>query len=393
MTPYVYVDPDPYRRAEIGDAYRAGGFTVVASMADLETFLGRNPTTLLIVIGAAVDLDEALTFTAYQRVQRPVIGVILLRRDLEPETVVRALSAGVREVCDESESEHIKAAAIRSADLSKALSMTMRLHDEPAQNAKIVTLFAGKGGCGKSVIATNLATTLAAGGSRRVLLVDLDLQFGDVAIMLRLVPTRSIADGIAMAGRLDEAGLRSLFTPYRPGVETLLAPASPAEAEHVPRELISEMLQTAMPLFDFIVVDTPSFVNEQVLAALDMTDWFVPVVTPDMPTLKSVRLTMEMFDLLEYPKERRITVFNRADSEVGLTIADVEEAVGARLAVHLPSSRDVPVSVNKGAPLALEFPAHPFSVAIRRLADRCAGIKKSHAKRRQFFSFGRKGTP
>ena len=390
MTFYVYVEPDAERRHTIGARYGDYGFDIVSDLADLESHLPRNPETLLVLLGATVDLEAALTFTAYQRVQRPVIGVLLLRRTLEPEVLARAMRAGVREVVDELDIEGIRIAGARSVDLSKALSTTMRNASNEVQRAKIVTVFAGKGGCGKSVVATNLAAALSGDGSRRVLLVDLALQFGDVAIMLQLPPTRSISDAISMGGKVDEAGLRSVLTPYRPGLDALLAPASPAEGEHVGRELVTEILEVARGMYDFIVLDTPPAVTDQVLSALDLSDWFVPIVTPDLPTLKSVRLTIEMFDLLEYPRDRRLVVFNRANTEVGLSTDDVEEAVGAHLSVHIPSSRDVPVSVNRGVPLVLQDPTHPVSMAIRKLADRCAGVASSQESRRRMFAFGRR---
>ena len=143
-------------------------------------------------------------------------------------------------------------------------------------------------------------------------------------------------------------------------------------------------------MYDFIVLDTPPAVTDQVLSALDLSDWFVPIVTPDLPTLKSVRLTIEMFDLLEYPRDRRLVVFNRANTEVGLTADDVEEAVGAHLSVHMPSSRDVPVSVNRGVPIVLQDPTHPVSLAVRKLADRCAGVVSAQESRRRIFTFGRR---
>jgi pilus assembly protein CpaE len=391
VTYYVYVEPDPERRAMAG-AYSDQGFDIVHELADLDEHLPRNPETLLVVVGATVDLEAALSFAAYQRVQRPLLGVILLRRTPDPEVLARAMRAGVREVVQELDAEGIRNAAVRSIDLSKALSTTMRGHDTTA-SAKVVTVFAGKGGCGKSVVATNLAAALSAQGSRRVLLIDLDLQFGDVAIMLQLPPARSITDAIGMAGRLDETGLRSVLTSYRPNFDVLLAPASPAEGEHVSRDLVTEVIEVARGMYDFVVVDTPPFVTDQVLAALDRSDWFVPIVTPDLPTLKSIRLTVEMFDLLEYPRERRLVVFNRADSQVGLTVEDVEEAVGAHLSVHMPSSRDVPVSVNKGIPITLDNPTHPVSMAMRRLADRCAGAAAGPMPaepKRRMFAFGRR---
>jgi pilus assembly protein CpaE len=390
MTYYVYVEPDAERRATIGALYSDYGFDIVDDLTDLDVHLPRNPETLLVILGATVDLEAALTFAAYQRVQRPLIGVLLLRTTLEPDVLARAMRAGVREVVEELDVEGIRASAARSVDLSKALSTSMRGPGEGNRQAKVVTVFAGKGGCGKSVVATNLAAALSAGGSRRVLLIDLDLQFGDVAIMLQLPPQRSISDAIGMAGRLDETGLRSVLTPYRPNFDVLLAPASPAEGEHVSRDLVTEVLEVARGMYDFVVVDTPSSVTDQVLSTLDLSDWFVPIVTPDLPTLKSVRLTVEMFDLLEYPRERRLVVFNRADSQVGLTTEDVEEAVGAHLSVHVPSSRDVPVSVNKGIPISLDDPTHPVSLAMRKLADRCTGVTTVQESRRKLFAFGRR---
>ncbi|WP_306213604.1 AAA family ATPase [Actinoplanes sp. RD1] len=390
MTFYVYVEPDPERRRTFGARYGEYGFDVVDTLADLDTHLPRNPETLLVMLGPTVDLDAALTFTAYQRVQRPLIGVLLLRETLDPDVLALAMRAGVREVVEETDVEGIRLAAARSIDLSKALSTAMRTGTDATAHAKIITIFAGKGGCGKSVVATNLAAALAAGGARRVLLVDLALQFGDVAIMLQLPPDRSVSDMISMSGKVDEAGLRSVITPYRPGFDALLAPSSPAEGEHVSRELVTELLEVARGMYDFIVLDTPPAVTDQVLSALDLTDWFVPIVTPDLPTLKSVRLTVEMFDLLEYPRDKRLVVFNRANTEVGLSVEDVEEAVGAHLSVHVPSSRDVPVSVNRGVPLVLQDPTHPVSLAMRRLADRCAGVVREPETKRRLLAFGRR---
>jgi pilus assembly protein CpaE len=386
MSLYVYLEPDRERLEQVGPQFQSIGTTIVHSMSDLEAHLPRYPETLLVVIGATVDLDEALMFTAYQRLQRPLIGVVLVRKRLQPDDVVRCLRAGVREVVEESDWDGLRNASSRSVDISKALSTTMRNTAEQAPYGRVVTVFAGKGGCGRSFVAVNLAVALAAGGSRRVLLMDLDLQFGDVAIMLKLTPDRSIAGAIGMSGRLDEPGLRSITTNYRPGIDVLLAPSSPAQGEHVRRELVVEILDIARPIYDFIIVDTPSLVTDQVLAALDISDWLVPIVTPDLPTLKTVRLTVEMFDMLDYPKDRRLLVFNRANTQVGLTPADVEEAIGMPFAVHVPSSRDVPVSVNRGEPIYLTHPVHPVSRAIGQLADRCAGVEHVPERKKGFFA-------
>lgn len=363
----------------------------VATPADLTADLTAHPGTSLVVLGPTVAISEAVAFAAHQRLHRPALGVVLLRHQVDLDVLAEAIRAGVREVVAIAEPAAVDDACARSLQLSHQLGAAVP-GAEPTQ-ARIVTVFAGKGGVGKSTVATNLAATLADGGRRRVLLIDLDLQFGDIGILLQLVPEHGFADAIAMAGRLDTEALRSLITPYRPGMDVLLAPAGPAEGDHVSRDLVREVLAVARSAYDFIVVDTAPYVSDQLLTALDVTDWFVLVVTPDLPTLKNVRLALEMFDLLDYPRERRLMLLNRADSEVGLSVADIEKAVGSAMSVLMPSSRDVPMSVNRGVPLSIDKPGHPVSQAIRRLADRCAGGAGADRRppRRGLRLFGRRG--
>jgi pilus assembly protein CpaE len=365
------------------------GVSRAASLAGLAAALDADPAERLVVLGPSVPLAEALGWAEAHRISHPALGVLLLRDHVEVEVLTAAIRSGLREVVPAGDGAELRAAAERSLRLSAQLEPGPGPRDRGA--AQVVTVFAGKGGCGKSTVATNLAVTLAAGGRRRVCLVDLDLQFGDVGIMLQLTPERGIADAIAMTGRLDEDGLRSLLTPYRAGVEVLLAPARPAEGDHVTRQLVTELLAQARSAFDYVVVDTPPYFSDQVLAALDGTDRFVLVVTPDLPTLKSIRLTLDMFELLGYPAERRLVLLNRADSEVGLSVSDVERAVGAPMDVLMPSSRDVPVSVNRGVPLVVEKPRHTVSQAIGELAARClpGGPPAAAARRRGVF--GRRG--
>ena len=112
----------------------------------------------------------------------------------------------------------------------------------PRPDGQIVTVFAAKGGCGKTTLATNLAVALAAGTGCRVCVVDLDLAFGDVAISVQLDPARTIVDALPMAGHLDVTGAASLLTRYRPGLEMLLAPVTPGDAEKIPPALVGELL-------------------------------------------------------------------------------------------------------------------------------------------------------
>jgi pilus assembly protein CpaE len=353
-----------------------GDLTAAESLAQLEQMVAADRSVQLVLFGPGVLLEDALRFTRHMRVSRPWLGVVLLREQLEMVVLAEAIRAGVREVVAAHDVDGARGACIRSLEVSRQLAAAapaVPTTQPPVASGKLVTVFAGKGGCGKSTMATNLAVAIAAGGARRVLLIDLDLSFGDVAIMLQLVPERSMADAVPMAGRLDETGLRSLLVPFGPGVDTLLAPAGPADGERVSRELVAELIEVARRVYDYVIVDTPPFFSDQVLAALDVSDWYVLLATPDIASLKNLRLTLDMFDLLEYPADRRVVLLNRADARVGLTPTDIQRVVRAPIVGHVPSTRDVPTSVNRGVPLALEDPNHAVSRAIRDIAAKHLG--------------------
>ena len=238
----------------------------------------------------------------------------------------------------------------------------------PIAHGRIVSVFAAKGGCGKTTLATNLAVVLNARGSRRVCLVDLDLTFGDVASSLRLEPRRSLVDIVPMAGKVDLVAIRSVVTPFCPGLDCVLAPVRPGESELVSSGLVGELLAELACWYDYVVIDTPAQFTPPVLIALDSAHHHVLLTTPERPALASLRLTLDMLDLLSYQREARSIVFNRCDSSVGLSAAEVERVVKSPIAGHIPSSRDVPASINEGVPLALAQPDHPVSRAVRGFA-------------------------
>jgi MinD-like ATPase involved in chromosome partitioning or flagellar assembly len=236
-------------------------------------------------------------------------------------------------------------------------------------NGQIITVFAAKGGCGKTTLATNLAVVLHDGGARRVCLVDLDLESGDLASTLGLIPARSLANAIPYAGELDAGRVASLMTSFRVGLDCLLAPAAPGDFRRIPVGLVSELLALLPTVYDYIVVDTPARFSSIVLAGLDAADYQVLLTTPERPALKNLRQTLDVLDMLPYDRGSRLIVFNRSDSDTGLAARDVEAMVKSPIAGYLPSRADVPASTNDGVPLASAQPDHVVSQAVRRLAD------------------------
>ncbi|MEU0882986.1 AAA family ATPase [Lentzea sp. NPDC005914] len=341
---------------------------VAESLAEASRMLGADPHESLVVVGSTINLDEALRFTEALRLERPAVGVVLLRDVLDIAVLSRALRSGVREVVARDDLASLVDACARSRALSAQVTGVPQPRFTERRQGQVVTVFAAKGGCGKTTLAVNLAAVLAVGGERSVCLVDLDLAFGDVGICLRAEPVRTIVHGLGMLGHIDVAGASSLLTPCRPGLSALLAPVEPGDAERVPASMVSELLEVLPTMFDYVVVDTPSAFSEHVLAAMDASHHHVLLTTPDVPALKNLRVTLDMLDLLSYAHDIRSVVLNRSDSKVGLTMDDIDRVVRSDIRAHVPSSRDVPISVNKGNPIVLDLPRHPVSEAIARFA-------------------------
>jgi len=210
---------------------------------------------------------------------------------------------------------------------------------------------------------------LADNGRREVCLVDLDLNFGDVAIVLQLFPAHTLADAVPLLETLDLPAVLALLTPHSAGLSALVAPVEPGSAETVPASLITTILQLLREQFAYVVVDTPPAFTDHVLAAFDQSDLIALLATLDIPALKNLKLTLETLDLLNYPRERLRVVLNRADSKVGLALSEVEKTLRVPIALHIPSSRAVPASINRGVPIMLDDPGHPVSAAIRQFGE------------------------
>jgi pilus assembly protein CpaE len=371
---------EPSRQVAQHFAMLVGGdIRTAAKLDEVYALLDEDPDEQLLLFGPNTPMTEAVGVAARQRLERPTLGVVVLRHQLEVAVLAEAIRSGVREVADVNDPSSILAACARSRDLSRRLygSGQSRAGGEAAavRDGKVLTVYAAKGGCGKTTLAINLAIALAGGGDRRVCLVDLDLTLGDVAISLQLTPERTIADAVPVADRIDETGLRTMVTPYCPGVDVLLAPVLPTVAERISRDLVTEILYLARSIYDFVVVDSPPLFNDHVVAALDSSHQYLLVVTPTVTSMKNTRVLLDTFDVLDYRKENRLVVLNRADARLGLSSADIERVLRVPVTAQIPASRDVPVSINHGVPIMLENPAHPVSAAIRELAGTRIGTE------------------
>jgi pilus assembly protein CpaE len=254
------------------------------------------------------------------------------------------------------------------------------------RRGRIVTVFSPKGGTGKTVTATNLASTFAKYEGKNTLLLDLDLQFGDAAIMLGLEPEKTIYDLVVAPGELDSEKLAGYTTRHGSGLDILPAPLRPEDAELVTEAKLARLLEVARESYDVIVVDTSPFFHGPMLATLDRTDELLLVCGLDVPTLKNVRLSLQTLELLAFPQNRIRVVLNRANSKVGMKPGEVEGALEVKVRFELPSDGKVPLAVNRGTPLVLADDKADFSRAMREMAKGLSPVEAAKVQKRRLFS-------
>jgi pilus assembly protein CpaE len=258
----------------------------------------------------------------------------------------------------------------------------------PRGKGRVMTVFAPKGGTGKTVMATNLSTAFAKHANKRTLLLDLDLQFGDAAIMLGIEPDKTIQDLVTAPGELDPEKLAGYTSRHSSGVDVLPAPIRPEDAELVTEAKLVRLLEVAKESYDVIVVDTSPFFHGPMLATLDQTDDLLLLCGLDVPTIKNVRLSLQTLQLLSFPPERVRLVLNRANSNVGMKKGEVEAALESKIRFEVPTDRVVPLAVNRSNPAVLSDPKSDFGRAVREMSKALLPAQASANGKRRFLGKG-----
>lgn len=341
---------------------------MVDTIQGLTAALDEDPAEDLVIVGADTPMSAAIEVAERYRVDRASLGVILLRRRMELQVMGEAIRAGIREVVPVDDAEALLQACTRSLAVSRQLRH-VGAHAGDTQRGRVILVVGAKGGCGKTVLATNLASALAAADVGRVCLIDLNLEFGDVAIAMQVAPGRTISDALGMKGGLDRDGVRSLVVPAGERLDLLLAPRQPADAEYVSVGLVDEIVTLLAEIYDYVVIDSAPALDDVVLKCFDLADSYVLLTTLDILALKNVKQTLDTLDALGYPRSRWHVALNRCDSHVGLSAGDVESVIGMPVTVRLPSTKDVPASLNRGTPLVRLSPRHAFSRQVAALAQ------------------------
>jgi Flp pilus assembly CpaE family ATPase/DNA-binding NarL/FixJ family response regulator len=236
---------------------------------------------------------------------------------------------------------------------------------------RIVTVTAGKAGSGKTIAATNLAAALGERlGPDRVVIVDADLQFGDVALLLQLEPSRTILEAAGAIDSLTDARLDSMLLRHESGLRVLPAPLLPQAPESTPIQGLVAVLERLKRMYDVVVVDTPPIFGPTLLSILDHSDTVLMVVDMDLPSVKNAKIAIDMLRRDGYPADRVNLVVNRVNSKARLDLVELERSLGLRVSGSIPSDRIVPQSVNEGIPVVLLSPRSRVAKSFHSLAER-----------------------
>ena len=345
-------------------------FNVVAVVSGAEDALKwlRNGVADLLLVACAGYSDRALLLLDAVARQNPDLNVMVLGHGSPNGFLRRAFEAGADDIVmlpatpDQIRFEVHKLLA-RKQGAATPISN---------ENSRLVCVLGPKGGTGKTLTTTNLAVCLAQRGER-VALIDLDLQFGDVALCLGLPPERTVYDLAQSPGALDFDKLGAFLAVHSSGVHTLIAPRRPDQASAVGAELLREIYAILRANFDWVVVDTPPGFTAEVITSIDNSTEIVMVGMLDSLSLKNTKLGLETLELMKYDPDRIFLLLNRAHSRVGISQSDVEAVLGRTPDIFIPSDREIPRTVNEGIPIVIARPQSEPAEAFGRLTDLLAG--------------------
>ena len=327
---------------------------------------------------------DGIQATELLATEAPASPVIIMSVQGERDYIRRAMQAGAREFLikpfsgDEliesirrvHQLEQKKGTYARATQAAAPDAAPVAVAPRP-QRGEVFLVMSGKGGTGKSILASNLAVALAMETGARVALVDLDLQFGDIGVLLNLDHTRSITDLADAAGQLDPDFVNDVLATGPEGIRVLLAPISPELADLVSTEHLRPIFEELRRAFDFIVVDTASHLTEINLEAIELASRVIVITALNIPAIKDTKLTLKVLESLNVDSERMLLVLNRSDAHSDFNKEAVEQNLRFPIGLQVPADpKVVAASVNRGAPFVSLSPEAEVSRAVRELVSR-----------------------
>ena len=315
----------------------------------------------LVVFGAYVPAPQTTELAARLRLTVPTLAIAGSRTELTSEDVAAGLSFALPLG---AELEAVDALFVQASDRAARAASQLGSPRDLRSRGRIIVVTAPKGGVGKTTIATNIALVLAATQPHETVLVDLDLQFGDVAEALALTPTASISDAVGKGSR-DVLLVKHAITAHASGLLVLAAPASPVYADRIQAQDVAIMLRQLAHEYSYVVIDTSPGLSDVTLAALDEAEDVITVTSPEITSLHALAKELAVLRELGMLPDSHRLVLNMADR--GVRVRDVEAVLGEAIGVTVPRSAAVMRSTNRGVPVVVDSPRDRAASRLREL--------------------------
>ncbi len=356
-----------------------------SSLADAQKLLADGEIDL-VLLGPSLATESGVRDASFLAEDDSDLAVVVVAGSVNAGLLRAALRAGFVDVMEApldpqkitEATGHLQRMAKRRTSQPPPVEPFARPHRE----AKVVTIMSAKGGSGKTVTATNLAIMLAkAHDPSRVCIVDADLQFGDVCLVLQLEPKLTIVNVAHEIDHLDESLLESVLTKHPSGLSVLAAPLEPAFADEVSTATMTKIVTALRPMFDYIVIDTASMLDEMLLSLLERSDQVLCVVDMDLPSIKNAKLALETLRLLKFPSSKIKLVLNRSNAKARLDEGEIEESLKLKISAAIPSDGMVPASVNEGRPVVESAPRSKVAKGFESVFKLVAGAEGKGSER------------
>jgi len=388
----IAIGTPPTFRHQVARAMEADPETIgwMPTVAAAEDFLGQAPERpSVLVLSPTIKEPDAFGLAEFVGKSSPTTAVLLVRdREVNMNGLLSlAMRAGIRDVIDLSRGgedlrEALKRAVAWSDNLRSARGTKGPEGEE--DRGKVISVFSSKGGTGKTFLASNLATALARSNGAAAALVDLDVEMGDTFSYFGKEPTRSLQDLLSIGDQADRESVLAAGTKLNQSLWGFACQPDPASGA-VSGEAMGKVIRALRGTFGYTVIDATAQYSDAVLAAFDLSDWICLISGLDVVSLRHLSVGIQTLQSLGFPRERFHIVLNRADSNVGLLPSEVVRVLKLRLDSTIPSSRLVPISLNRGAPIVLDQPKSEVSKAIGVLAETFMAPKEAPARKKRRF--------
>ncbi len=328
------------------------------------------------------DVDSRHVFALATQFDRLHVDIVLvLAADSTAELMLAAMRCGIRDViAPDAEPDEMRQALERAAITSVSRKQAAS-EESGQQRGRVLSVMSPKGGVGKTTVSTNLALGLAMAAPKGVVIVDLDLQFGDVASGLGLDPEYTISDAVFGAASTDSMVLKAFLTRHPSGLYAMCAPRLPAEADLIKPAQVSTLINQLSLEFSYVVLDTAPGLSEEVLAVLELASEGIWVVGMDIPSIRGLNHGLEVLRQLDLMPPSNTVVLNFVDRHSGLSLQDVEATIGRSVDIQLPRSKAVPFSTNSGVPLIQDGRRDPAGKGLQELVSRFSPASPASARK------------